>query len=56
VHCKLAQAAADRFVAFTCPEHHAAGDLEHFKKSWDALAEESWQEGYGFQVAEVTAI
>lgn len=48
-----AQAAADRFVLFTCPEQNKGESFQQLRNSWEDLAEGSWHESYGFQVAEV---
>lgn len=53
-HCKLVKVVADRFVLFICPALHRVGDVRQVRDSWKALAEESWQESQGFQVAEVS--
>lgn len=41
------------FVLFTCPKQNQGESFQQLRNSWDDLAEESWHESYGFQVAEV---
>ncbi|DBA90968.1 hypothetical protein WJX79_005783 [Trebouxia sp. C0005] len=41
------------FVLFTCPEQNKGESFQQLRNSWEDLAEGSWHESYGFQVAEV---